>query len=60
MTDENEIQEAKINKNLETLRQVFEPLTAGLTADVAHFEPAIGHPASPELTPTKLATLSRR
>ncbi len=38
MPDENEIQETKISRNLEMLRQVFEPLTVGLTPDV---EPAM-------------------
>ncbi|MFL6464851.1 MAG: hypothetical protein ACJ73N_10635 [Bryobacteraceae bacterium] len=50
MTDENEIQEAKINKNLETLRQVFEPLTAGLTADV---EPAVIYFPQPTIPGSK-------
>ena len=38
MTDESEIQEAKINRNLEALRQIFEPLAASLAPDV---EPAV-------------------
>jgi len=37
MPDQNEIQESKINRNLEALRQTFEPLTASLTPDM---EPA--------------------
>jgi hypothetical protein len=37
MPDGNETQETKINRNVEALRQAFEPLTAGLTPDV---EPA--------------------
>jgi hypothetical protein len=38
MTDKNETPEDKINKNLESLRQAFEPLTAGLVPDD---EPAV-------------------
>jgi len=38
MNDRNKTEEDKINRNLELLRQVFEPLPAGLTPDV---EPAV-------------------
>ncbi|MBV8706632.1 MAG: hypothetical protein JO185_23975 [Acidobacteriaceae bacterium] len=38
MPEENDTQEDRINRNMETLRQVFEPLVVGLTPDV---EPAV-------------------
>ena len=38
MPEENNTQEDRINRNMEILRQVFEPLVVGLTPDV---EPAV-------------------
>jgi len=38
MNDRNETEADKINRNVELLRQVFEPLPVGLTPDV---EPAV-------------------
>ena len=46
----NETPEGKIHRNVEALRQTFEPLTAGLTPDV---EPAVIYrprPATPATT----------
>ena len=50
MADQNETSEAKIQRNVEALRQIFEPIAADLAPDV---EPAVIYWPRPAVPATK-------